>query len=498
MSNDEIRRTIAGVVGIEDSAAWQIVSSDTEHNLHMINHKPEASLVEYGQIRGIVVDTNAKSIVCQTYGYTPIVSANTLRECDGVVSVTDENGKSHSIDLNTSDIKMGFEGPLINVFKHDGVVYHSTRKRLDADRSRWGGSKPFMQMFRELGGPEDDELFDPDSDYSPYVHMFIVVHPDVLVASKGDVGNGYLVYLGYKQMWSVEDDQCPYNQNVTTEDCPADGRPISGQIDSTLCLPKTVSTIEEAKQGHVYLPPSLTLEQANKHLRFGTHAPTCMKDERMESGEFVVIHTPTGLLRVESPSYAWRARMRENDPNLLHRFYQLVNGSYPRCDHADELEAFTKLYPVFTPYEMESFQENLPYVVWPQADSEEVDLSDRENRLYNIYLCFLNAVPLHRQKEVVDYLDTLYTQRGELINWLKYLDGKSLNGYSPRVNNIVTTARRFAQDKFNRGDNTGPDGRKLTLKSMTGFNIRNFVLKEEGTSLYRLIREMKEVKSLQT
>lgn len=530
MSNDDTRKIISKVLDIENSAAWELAASDPEHNLYMVHHKPEANLSEYGQIRGIVVDTVAETIVCRSYGYTPTIVTErvTIQEGDGNVHLIDELGLEHTVNPARSLFKIGFEGTMINVFKHDGVVYRATRKRLDASRSRWGNSKTFMDMYWSLGGPSDDVLFDPDSKYSPYCHTFIIVHPDVLVVSKDNIGDGYLVYLGPKQMWSTDYNACPYKQvhkdgsffeGVTQEEFDTDPRPDAGWIDDAVHVPQTVSNMMDNvsyAQGHaIFAPPNLSFEEVNKHLRFGFYngfEGWDKLDERMLPGEFVIIHNldengaTTGMLRVESPAYSWRSGMRDNNPNLRHRFFQLVNGSYLRYDTSEGRDRYKNLYPTFTPYEEDSIKKQIfgdgPYVVWPQDPNyyDPENLMSKESRMYNIWLAFLNSVPLHHQKEVVKYLDYLYNKRGELIGWLRSVESRGHidpTDFSRRVIDIIEAARRFAQQKVKTGMDRARDGRKLSLKDIVRDNIRNLVMKEEGSSLYRLIREMDRYKKEQ-
>jgi hypothetical protein len=522
MSQEDTRNVISQVLGVDNSAAWDVISSSPEHNLYMVHHKPEANLSDYGQIRGIVVDTKAKTIVARSYGYTPtIVSDQVLiQPGDGNIHLIDQLGLEHTVDPARSLFKVGFEGTLINVFKHDGIVYRSTRKRLDPSRSRWGNSKTFMEMYWSLGGPSDEVLFDPASKYSPYCHVFIVVHPDVLVVSKDNIGDGYLVYLGPKQMWSLEYDYCPYKQlqasgslfsGVTQEQFDQDPRPNAGWIDRDLHVPETVEDMgaSETNVGHaIYSPHNLSIEAANKHLQFGFYKSfqgADKLDRRMLPGEFVIIHqldetgATTGLLRVESTAYSWRAGMRDNDPNLRHRFTQLVTGSYIPYDTLEGKVRYNILYPIFEPFDEESIKEQInsdgPYVVWPQEvpyyDPEY--LTTKESRMYNIWLSFLNSVPLHSQKEVSSYLSWMYNKRGELISWLRMLENRchlDSAEYSRRVLDIIGAARNFSRRKAETGQDRTRGGHKLSIKDMVRENIRNLVMKEEGTSLYRLITEM--------
>ena len=493
----------------------------------MVHHKPEANLAEYGKIRGIVIDIKAETVICRSYGYTPTIISDriTVQAGDGNVHLIDELGLEHTLNPARVHFKIGFEGTMINVFKHDNIVYRSTRKRLDPTKSRWGNSKTFMDMYWSLGGPSDDTLFDPASAYSPYCHTFIIVHPDVLVVSKDNIGDGYLVYLGPKQMWSVEYNECPYKQTqqngslfegITQAEFDADPRVNAGWIDSTLHVPQTVSNMSDNvsyTQGHaIFSPHNLSFDEANKHLLFGFYNPFegyDKLDRRTLPGEFVIVHNldefgaTIGMLRVESNAYSWRSGMRDNNPNLRHRFFQLVNGSYIRYDTADGKARYDKLYPTFTPYDEASIKKQIvedgPYVVWPQDPNydDPENLMSKESRMYNIWLAFLNAVPLHQQRDVSTYLNYLYNKRGELISWLRSLENRGHldpTELSRRVIDLIEAARRFAQQKVKDGQDKDRTGKKISLKDITKANTRNLVMKEEGGSLYRLVKNMDQYK----
>lgn len=512
---DNTRQIIAEVLGVENSAAWNIVSSDPENNLYMVHHKPEASHGRYGDIRGVVVDIVAKTVVCKSYGFTPTVISDTLKlQNDGLIHLFDDLGMEHEIDPNRMNIKMGFEGTMIHVFKHDGKVYRVTRKKLDPSKSRWGNSKTFMDMYWELGGPSDEVLFDSESDYSPYCHIFILVHPDVLVSSKENIGDGYMVYLGPQEMWPLEYYESPYKQTmedgtffqgVNQKEFDEDPRPNAGWIDGTIHFPETFSSFSQERTSNILLPPSLSLEEANYKLAFGFYNAFQgyeNYERRLLPGEFVVIQVLDEegnlleVVRVESTSYAWRSTMRDNNPNLCHRFYQLMNGSYINYETPEGRERFLDLYPILTPHSPENINSNLPLVVWPQDptyfDSEM--LTTRESRLYNIWIAFMMSVPLHRQSEVFGFLSSLNNTRNQIIGWLRKIEERGKvdsTEFSKRVLNIIQAARSFSERKINQGqDRDRRTGRKISFSELTKFNIRNLLMKEEGSSLYRLSREM--------
>lgn len=518
-SDSDVKRTIAGILGVENSAAWDIVDSNPEDNLYMVHHKPEADTTQYGQIRGITVDTQAGAIVSRSFGYTPRVVTDQLTiQPDNNMHLVDDLGYEHVVDPNRVSIKMGFEGTIINVFKHNGHVYRSTRKKLDPSNSRWGSSETFADMYWSLDGPTDEELFDNNSDYSPYCHIFIMVHPDVQVVSKDNIGSGFLVYLGPKQMWSLDYYECPYKQlqidgstfeGITEEEFAQDPRPYAGWIDDTLYVPADIQDMYSAETRNVdktiYSAPSLSMMDANRHLIFGFYNQfpgSELLDRRLLPGEFVVLYLTdetgqtTGMIRVESQAYAWRSDMRDNDPNLRHRFYQLLNGSYIRYDTHEGKRRFESLYPSMTPYDKDSIQARIaeygPFTVWPQMpDFDDSVLYNKQGRLNNIWMAFLSAVPLHKQLEVSGYLDELINRRNELVGWLQMLEGQKLDKaeFSRRVLNILSAAKSFAIRQANSGFRDRR-GRKLSVKELTSNNIQNLISKEEGSSLYRLVKEM--------
>ena len=85
-----------------------------------------------------------------------------------------------------------------------------------------------------------------------------------------------------------------------------------------------------------------------------------------------------------------------------------------------------------------------------------------------------------------------------MISWLIETSesGKPIAEFSKRAKDILIKTKEFAISRFNKGQNL--DRRTKTfkdVKTMTRDNIRNFIGKEKGGSLYRLIREMDRMNS---
>ena len=295
-----------------------------------------------------------------------------------------------------------------------------------------------------------------------------------------------------------------------------DPRPNAGYIDQTLYLPKTEANIDAditSETGTViYSPENLNIDQTNKHLLFGFYDPFTnyqYLDRRLLPGEFVILEqlddqgAVKDVIRIESVSYAWRSAMRDNNPNLKHQFYKLLNGSYLRYDTPEGKQRYDNLYPILTPYSLQNLKKTVaenPMVVWAQQTDKPVkydDLLGRDTRLYNIWQAFIAAVPLHRQLEVIDYLNELVQERWELAEWLKRLENSphiDTTDMSRRVKQILEAARRLARQKVERGQNIDKNGRPRSVKEVTRSIIDNFISKEEGGSLYRIVKEMKRWK----
>ena len=479
------KQTFGKMLNLDPCGAWDIVSESED--LAMIHHKLEADMNVYGTVRGVVLDTKVGNVVSYSFPHANKFVAPVLSVTDGRI-ILDANT---SCDANRLKIKIGFEGPLIQIFKHGNKVYHATRKRLESGKSRWGNSKTFDEIYKELDGPSDDVLFSKDKKYSPYVHTFIMNHPDVLICTKDNVGKGNLIYLGPKQMYPT-DENCPY---------PLD------EVDTELHVPNTVSSYDtNSENKQIYSPECLTLEEANKHLLFGFYEGFegyQFLDSRLLPGEFLILEDTEFdmMYRIESPAYAWRCSMRNNNPNFLHRMFELLDYAYLKNNSNDD-KIYHNMFPILTFYSSSSLNKtiaNAPIIVWPQNTEIVGSVPvNKDDKLYNIWQCFLASVPVCRQSMVVTFHDYLVMKRGEVIAWLLNLSKQNadISTYSKRVQDILVKTRSFAVDKIRRGENFDKKSKVVkNLDFLIAENIRNFISKEIGSSLYRIIREMDKLQS---
>jgi hypothetical protein len=143
---------------------------DTNNNLSIYHYNQcdinsEDAIKRY---RGIVMDKDG-NVVCKSFDFTPELDEN---ECD------EEVEKFFSSSSQVTALK-SYEATLIRVYWNltDDLVggwYMSTCRKLDAFKSRWGGSKSFGELFQEcIGGGDFQEWCNEKLDKSK-VYCYII------------------------------------------------------------------------------------------------------------------------------------------------------------------------------------------------------------------------------------------------------------------------------------------------------------------------------------
>lgn len=487
-----LREEIASILDISDTESWEILDSDVAAGLYLIHYAPNASMVRYGSLRGVVVDVPNRMVVARSFGYTPLIKASQLEvaEHDHLIHLKDATNPNvdYTIDPKTTLFYPGFDGVIMCVFLYDGRVYHSTYHSLDAQKESWGNSPTFLQIYHQLDGPSDDTLFDLSKKYSPIVHVFLLAHPYLQSASKTLVGDGYLVYLGPRQMWKV--DESPYPQDeIDPQDHGLEG------VDTFIPEPEDPVT---------YLPEPMSLDEVNNYLTFGFHQPFDRSnlEDRLLPGEFVFAFLRkedqpeiTGVLRIESPSYQWRASLQDNSPYFEYRFFLLSNGKFIQTEYDEEKELYLQKFPILTPYSQEDLEGILavnPIVVWPQKDlsEEEINdiLDDPSSRLYNIFLAFLYTLPLIHQDSALAILDDYQEGIRRVTDWLIKIHEKGNIDHEVipnRARQLIELARIFSRTRLNHEWQSSKEPRE-DIDTMVREEIKRLVEAEEGSSLFRL------------
>ncbi len=489
-----IKQRIANILRIIDNDFWDIVDSIPDQNLYMVHYSDIANLDLYGFLRGTIIDVKAGIVVRRGIGYTPTITTDRLVLNDDILEMKDEREVVHS--LKKFMIARGFEATTISTFKHNSKVYHSTNKRIDSSKSRWGGSKPFTELYYDVGGLSDDELFNPETVNSPFVYESLIVHPSLLNVTKLPVGVGFTVSLGVKTMWTLQN--TPY---LGTTPLDFIIRPIIG-TDKLPLNPKTPV---------VYTPTNIDIKTANEHLTYGFYDPQDYSniDPRLTPGEFVIVYSLNNndevvkTYKVQSNSYAWRSGMRSNDPNIKHRLYQLSSSSNDLTGTNQDLflQDFVQQFPVMESYDIKQLQTmtDTPIIVYPQMHNFLTGdyrsyLDNEDKRFYNIFLCLFSSIPLHLQKEYLILYDEFIESRNQVIIWIQKLASElPLDDEKYyRINNIIMEAKKQAKYKAIQIKN-GYIPKKL-FDELVNKTINTFVHRERGESLYKIVKLMKSIK----
>lgn len=474
---ETVRQKIAGVLCLEDINALKINDARPEEGLYLVGPNDNVSYDDYGWLRGIVVDINSEKVVCESYGYIPSVVTDVLKlNDDKSLTLIDINGNKHHVEKDSWVIEQHHDAVTVRVFKHKGKVYYSTMSRLDFTRSKWGWmdgkeSKMFGDMWSELNGPKAEELFQ-SSDSSPFVYLFLLAHPDILNVYRGNIKEGYIGYIGYKNMSS--DNLCVLlEKNEFMWSCGW-----------------SQGLIEQGKKH--FMPKPLTLDETNQYLRFGAYRTWAddLVDPRLKTGESVVVYTPDGIIHVRSHAYDWRTQIRQENPNLGMQFYALQHD----LKLADK--DFLNKYPTLQVYHINSIittlsKDNL--TVWPNTTYLDplTHISEPEGKMYQIWASMLMAVPIHMQKIVSKYLDNHIADKEELLNYIYniHISGRYIDPQSERrLLKLVQEARNIAQE---RTENENDDDK---FDKMVKIQIKILLNKEYPNSLYRLIRDMNKTK----
>ena len=480
---DDIKNKIARIIGFTSTDNWVIVDSRPDKGLYLIHPGPTADIETFGHLRGIVVDINAKLIVSQGFPVPITINTSEIKpDIDGNVQLTDNLGIVQKFNTNSTLFYPGVEGVTMNIFKHDGIVYFSSYRKLDTSKSKLGKSKPFKQIYDELKGPTGDQLFDPTKKYSPFNYLFMLVSPDLLYVSRENVGNGYLVFLGLKQSWTST--RYPDNEIEKSPKFP----PIGVTPDATQITPT------------VKFHQPLTVKQSNRFLTFGKYKMDYDQymDPRLGTGEFIIVYKYNdqgqilNLYHLQGNAYDWRSSLKDNAINVELQFYKLTNDLKLNTNTPAGLVEFKRRYPIIPPIdrrELEKIYVNMS--VWPKSGPVNDNMiKSKEQRYYNIWASFLLTVP-PQQRHIIFLLFDKYKQdQIDISNWLFDLyksDGykdQSI-GYS-RVEQIVNTAIDTAEKQTSNSIKTDIEN----IDKMVKRNIKSLIKNEEGRSLYKLVSTM--------
>lgn len=484
---------LAEIAGLADDGNWEIYDDISDTGLFLLHSKIEPKIS--GLPRGLVVDIENGVVVCDSFGFTPIVSLDHLKTLPNSkdISVVDEFINRHVFTAENYTVTPAYEGVVVRAFKHEDVVYFSTHKRLDCSRSRWGSSDYFLDIYKRLGGPKAENLFPKDVKTSPWCYNFLLVDKELQYATKQHIGSGFIVDLGSRKMWEYGE-SCPYDNYGCAHTFPY--------------IPDTLEDIIQFKGEDEPLfirPKKMSLEEANFFLEHGyTQSEEVNK---MCGGEAVILYgydkdgRVVDSVRVQPSSYNLRCQIRGDNPNIRHRFYQLINDAL-------KYENKEELLRKYTSYSVVPGKENSITV---EHDSHPVKLNMRnvDDRIFLIYVHFYDTLPHSQQTRGRELWDNFKQDRQAVIEWFQNLSEKSNPSryiqeeyghdeveLSNRSKAILDMTKKHALTRMSTGKDKNRFGKKMSRDQLIKANIYNLIRRENGPSLFKLIREMKRFQSL--
>lgn len=482
---DELTQKIANILNLPDVHGWSVV--DEEEHLVMVHYASAADMNIYGQLRGVLVDTEAGAVVANSFGYTPTAVASELVEVDGHLSVKDQDGHTHVFPMNDVVIKRVFEGVVIRVIWHKSKCYRITHRRINPVRSRWGSSKSFISMYEEAGGPTAEQLFDTTKPYSSTCYDFLVVDQSLLVGTRQKISCPYLVRLAQREM----DIKRPADEV-------APGLPIFTTTDNIGGI---------VSEPVIHDPKLLSLDEANSHLKYGYYNGFEVNDTRQLTGEAVIIYRTVDshvvdIVKVHSPSYEWRVNMRGNNPNINNQFYSLLNIAYIDIDTTEKWEALKQKLIMLPLYDEQSlkdlYAQNQAILTIPSGEVNQEDYDTRDSRIHLLWMNYVLSLPFSVQADALNILSNFRKDRDDLIDWISNIEATTKEIESSelheRVKGLISSSRRLSRERVANGTNYSLKGSHMKLPVIIKSTLRNLINKEKGPSLYNLVRAMKEAR----
>jgi len=480
-----------GVEAVEGKYPFKIVDSKPDLDIHMVHYDvdvisltPKDSPIR--KLRGVIV-SEENGILVPSFGYTPtIVSDNYSKAM--LSPLEDKDGNTHDMkEFLVKDVFPMFDGTLLRVWMYKKQIYISSHKKIDAVNSRWGTSGKFVELFKKYTESSFDvsDLFATDDLMDPdliQIHNFLLVDRDLMICSKlpldTDIKSGFVLYINSLN--------CSF--------------PIE--------LPKIHhSQIPTCKETVFRVMSLKTDEECDSYLINGFYPDVKDIHPQISLGEGLILYNGSSMIKMVSNGYNRRSKIVSNDPNILHRAYDILSDTQFSKDGIDTyLEKFPAI-PIPSDEQLKdcktSIIEKFPEDWKTFADNElsdSVTREVRENRLHNAIMHYAISLPLCHQFAAMTCANDILRDRYKVIQivthnmekfekcqWGDDIFPRDLKVYE-RIQRIVQDAKSFARTRVRSGEKIEGMNEYNTLRKFSMDNVRNLILKEYGSSLYKMVR----------
>ena len=497
MSN-EVLTTIAEILKIEikdGKYPFKIVDSKPDQGLYMVHYDVDKinntskDSVERN-LRGVII-SESEGIIVPSFGYTPTIILDDF-DIKTVENVVEKQGQVHNLkEFNTTKILPMFDGTLLRVWKYKGEIHVSSHKKIDAINSRWGTSGKFVELFKKYteGTFDLEDLFSSSEDsenlISPKIHNFLLVDNDLMISSKLALDNisGFVLYIN-----SIN---CEIPSEIETKLSTLHYTEIKS-TDKTFFKVKSFDTNETEYQS--FITNGFFPDETDIH-------------PNISLGEGLILFNGNNMLKIVSNGYNNRSKLVNNNPNVLHRVFELLTDSqYPKEGADIFLEKYS-IVPIPTDDQIKSLSEPIlskfpeDWKILTELELKDKSTKDNhKNRLKTVITHYALALPLYHQKSAFTAIKELLSDRSTAIEIIcnnydqfsKKLFGDGINDRDmkvyERICKIVTDAINYANVRIKRGEKLNGASKEQTYDKFVKDNIRGLMFREYGTSLYKIVR----------
>lgn len=350
------------------------------------------------------------------------------------------------VSRDVPQIYAGFEGTVLKFNHINGTNIITTNSGADGTKSRWGSHNKWEKMKEVFDKVLDHNifqyLFSPDVITSPWTYTFMLVSNDFITSTRQNLSSAdpyrnkdYIVAFD-----PIMSDT--RNWARTLDEARATGKYYAGpwrqepirfpRLDFDVFLVVSDNFITE--------PPLLNQEQANQFLRTGFYrVDELPEDPRTWAGESIVIQADGLYHRFMSSSYTWRYELRNHDPNIFHRFFELVFQKYALKEIRDRFVHLSKL----------SLEENEKifnqgYIIIATDSSGFEDFISEmilsfESKVHFFYQQYVSSLPIEHQRKSSNMYEVFFDWFNHLIDFIMAYMNKKITFIDPEKNPQIIT-----------------------------------------------------------
>jgi hypothetical protein len=491
--DDATLDNLANIVGV-GKENFTVSDAITEKGLYLLHFDPvnirkTTKNDNVRELRGTIIDINAQAVCCASFGYIPTAvigdevrvkaifkDNESFTDCDTIEHNLNNFEEGYQSILENSDFTYDvfplYEGAMVRVWKHNGELMISSHKKIDCSNSHWGSSSMFKDLF--LKYTQGIDLAEHTNEHM--VHYFILMDENLLVCSKFPMTNrkGLVVYVGTRDKMNTDIKKAGWTL-----------------IDR---LKLSALTIDEIHNGTktFYAPDLITkYSEVSKLLTKGFYDSTAFEQSNpLCLGEGIVVSYNEGgkrkHIRVVSSAYKRRSELVDNDPNILHRCYVLLNSAlYPKEGEDIYLQKFSPIPIIKKGEDFKSITteyEGETYTSEELTDKKNID--SHTKRFRNTVMWYTLSLALPHQGSALRCMEYVIEERRKVIdilttNFQRFkngdFEGLTFKKDVATMNHIkhrLTEAEKFAQQS----------------NGNTKKNIRIGVLRDTGEWVFKMAR----------